>query len=65
MTPSATHTGILIGAVLALTWLTLGFWPCFFVAVAMAIGALVGRIVEGKLSVAELVDAFRGRRSSS
>ena len=65
MTPSATRTGILIGAVLALTWIVLGFWAFFFVAIAMAIGALIGRIIEGKLDVTGLVDAFRGKRSSS
>ncbi len=65
MTASATRTGILVGAVLALTWVVIGFWAFFFVAVAMAIGALIGRIIEGKLSVAGLVDAFRGKRSSS
>ena len=65
MTTNATRTGILVGAVLALTWVILGFWAFFFVAVAMAIGALIGRIIEGKLSVAGLVDAFRGKRSSS
>jgi hypothetical protein len=31
----------------------------------MAIGALVGRVVDGKLDVSGLVDAFRGKRSSS
>ncbi|MFB2600235.1 DUF2273 domain-containing protein [Herbiconiux sp. P17] len=65
MTASATRTGILVGAVLALTWIVLGFWPFFFVALAMAVGALIGRIVDGKISVAGLVDAFRGKRSSS
>ena len=65
MTPSATRTGILIGAVLALTGVAFGFWAFFFVAVAMAIGALVGRVIDGKLNVAGLVDAFRGKRSSS
>ena len=65
MTPSATRTGILIGAVLALTGVAFGFWAFFFVAVAMALGAVVGRIVDGKLSVTGLVDAFRGKRSSS
>jgi uncharacterized membrane protein len=65
VTASATRTGILVGAVLALTWVVIGFWAFFFVAVAMAIGALIGRIIEGKLSVAGLVDAFRGKRSSS
>ena len=65
MTASATRTGILVGAVLALTWVVIGFWAFFFVAVAMANVALIGRIIEGKLSVAGLVDAFRGKRSSS
>ncbi|MFB2580807.1 DUF2273 domain-containing protein [Herbiconiux sp. P15] len=65
MTGSSTRTGILIGAVLALTWIILGFWAFFFVAIAMAIGAIVGRILDGKLDVSSLVDAFRGKRSSS
>jgi uncharacterized membrane protein len=65
VTASATRTGILVGAVLALTWIVLGFWAFFFVAVAMAVGALIGRIVEGRLHVGELVDVFRGKRSSS
>jgi uncharacterized membrane protein len=62
---TATRAGILVGAVLALTWIILGFWPFVLVAVAMAVGALVGRIIDGKLNVAGLVDAFRGKRSSS
>jgi uncharacterized membrane protein len=62
---SATRTGIFIGAILALTGIVFGFWAFVFVAVAMALGALVGRIIEGKLSVSGLVDAFRGKRSSS
>lgn len=62
---TATRTGILIGAVLALTWIVLGFWAFFAVALAMAVGALVGRIADGKLDVGSLVDAVRGKRSSS
>lgn len=65
MTTTATRTGILVGAVLALTWVIVGFWAFFFVAVAMAVGALIGRIIEGKLDVSALVGAFRGKRSSS
>jgi uncharacterized membrane protein len=65
VTASATRTGILIGAVLALTWIVLGFWPFVFVAVAMAVGAVIGRVVEGKLNLSAVVDAFRGKRSSS
>jgi hypothetical protein len=62
---TATVTGIGIGAVLALTWAALGFWAFLFVAVAMAVGGLVGRILEGRLDLHALTDAFRGKRSSS
>ena len=37
----------------------------FMVSFAIAVGALVGRIIEGKLDPNALVDAFRGKRSSS
>lgn len=60
-----THVGILVGAVLALTWITLGFWACVLVAVAMAIGGLTARLIDGKLDLRSLADAFRGKRSSS
>ncbi|HEY0258325.1 MAG TPA: DUF2273 domain-containing protein [Lacisediminihabitans sp.] len=62
---SHTVTGIAVGAVLALSWITLGFWAFLFVAVAMALGALVARIIDGKLDLRTLADAFRGKRSSS
>ncbi|PPG37963.1 DUF2273 domain-containing protein [Pseudoclavibacter sp. RFBA6] len=64
-TASLTRTGILIGAVLALTWIILGFWAFFFVAIAMIIGGVVGRILEGKLDATALVDVIRGRNTSS
>jgi uncharacterized membrane protein len=62
---TATKSGILIGAILALTWVVVGFWAFFFVAFAMALGAVVGRVMEGKLDLSSLVDVFRGKRSSS
>ncbi|TFC94109.1 MULTISPECIES: DUF2273 domain-containing protein [Cryobacterium] len=62
---TATKSGAVFGAVLALTWMVLGFWPFVFVAAAMVVGALGGRIMDGKLSVSNLVEAFRGKRSSS
>lgn len=62
---TATRSGILIGAILALTWVVIGFWAFFFVAVAMAVGAVVGRVMDGKLDLSSLVDVFRGKRSSS
>lgn len=57
--------GMLVGAVLALTWIEFGFWAFFFVAIAVTIGALVGRFVEGKLDPGAVLDAVRGKRSSS
>jgi uncharacterized membrane protein len=62
---TATKVGILVGAVLALTWVGFGFWAFLFVAVAMSIGALTGRIVEGKLDVSSLILAVQGKSSSS
>ncbi|RJT87116.1 hypothetical protein D6T64_16840 [Cryobacterium melibiosiphilum] len=60
-----TTLGIAVGGVLALTWALLGFWVFAFVAVAMLIGGLIGRVVDGRLDVSALVDVFRGKRSSS
>jgi uncharacterized membrane protein len=62
---TATKVGIFVGATLAIVWFTVGFWAFFFVAIAMIIGAIVGRIIDGKLDMTALVDAVRGKRSSS
>lgn len=62
---STTITGVAIGAVLGIVAVAFGFWAFILVAVFMAIGALVGRALSGKLDVASLVDVIRGRRSSS
>jgi uncharacterized membrane protein len=61
---SATLTGALIGAVLAVSALLFGFWGFLLVAVFMGIGAVLGRIVSGKLDVRGVADAFSGRRTS-
>lgn len=62
---TAAKWGVLVGAVLALTWISLGFWAFFFVAFAMAVGAVVGRVLDGRLDLGSLADVFRGGRSSS
>ncbi|MFZ4841894.1 MULTISPECIES: DUF2273 domain-containing protein [Mycetocola] len=62
---SKSGVGAAIGAVLALTWIVLGFWAFVLVAVAMLVGAGIGRIADGRLDVRALADVFRGRRSSS
>lgn len=62
---NATVLGASAGAVLALTWIVLGFWAFVLVAVAMLIGAAIGRVIDGRLDLRAVVAAFRGRRSSS
>ena len=62
---TATQTGILIGAVLVIVLAVFNFGWMLLVALAMLIGALVGRIVEGKLDVSILLDAVSGKRRSS
>ena len=62
---NATVLGASAGAVLALTWIVLGFWAFVLVAVAMLLGAAIGRVVDGRLDLRAVAAAFRGRRSSS
>ena len=62
---SHTTIGIAVGAVLALTAVIFGFWAFLFVAVAMGLGAVVARVIDGNLDLRRVADAFRGRRSSS
>lgn len=62
---NASMIGAAAGAALALTWVALGFWALVLVAVAMLVGAVIGRIVDGRLDVRALTDVIRGRRSSS
>ncbi len=62
---TATTTGTAVGAVLAISALAFGFWGLVLVALFMAVGALVGRVVSGRTDVGGVLDALRGRRSSS
>lgn len=62
---NATVVGMGVGALLAIVAVTLGFWALVVVAVCMAVGGLVARIVAGDVDVRRLVDVLRGRRSSS
>ncbi|MFI6428272.1 DUF2273 domain-containing protein [Promicromonospora sp. NPDC050880] len=57
--------GAAAGAVLALTWIVLGFGAFVLVALAMLVGAAAGRVAEGRLDLRALSEAFGGRRSSS
>lgn len=60
-----TVTGMGIAAVLVLSWIGFGFGAFVLVLVAVLIGALIGRIVEGKVDVTAVLGVFRGKRSSS
>ncbi len=62
---TASVIGAAAAAALALTWVALGFWAFLLVALAMLVGAVVGRIIDGRLDVRALAEVFRGRRSSS
>ncbi|WP_345941151.1 DUF2273 domain-containing protein [Microbacterium sp. Se63.02b] len=48
---SASVIGAAAAAVLALTWVALGFWAFLLVAVAMLLGAVAGRIIDGPIDV--------------
>ena len=61
---SATVSGAVIGAILAVSALVFGFWGFLLVALFMGIGAVLGRAVSGKLDVRGLANAFSGRRTS-
>jgi uncharacterized membrane protein len=61
---SATVSGALVGAVLAVSALLFGFWGFLLVALFMGIGALAGRVVSGSLDLRALANVFSGRRTS-
>lgn len=62
---SPTVTGLAVGAFLAVVALTWGFWGFLLAAVFMLVGALAGRVAEGRLDLRAVADSLRGKRSSS
>jgi|GEM_PF-4740426 hypothetical protein len=59
-----TTIGMVIAAVIALTWMTLGFGPAVFVGVAIGVGALIGKAVENQVDVRRAVDVLLRRAQS-
>ncbi|MCG7416276.1 DUF2273 domain-containing protein [Microbacterium sp. ACRRU] len=59
-----TITGALVGLILAAAALIFGFWGFLLVALFMAVGALVGRIVSGQIDIRGIANAFSGRSTS-
>ncbi|ALE04489.1 hypothetical protein AL755_02090 (plasmid) [Arthrobacter sp. ERGS1:01] len=62
---SSATVGVAVGAVLAISAVAFGFWAMLLVALFMAVGAVVGRVVEGRLDLRGVLDALRGKRTSS
>lgn len=62
---SATVSGMALGATLAITALVFGLWGFLFVALFVAVGALLGRAAEGRLDVGGVMNALRGKSSST
>jgi uncharacterized membrane protein len=58
-------TGLASGAVLAVVALAFGFWGFLLTALFMGAGAVLGRMAEGRLDLGGVLDALRGKRSSS
>jgi uncharacterized membrane protein len=62
---SPTVSGMALGATLAITALIFGFWGFIFVALFVAVGAVLGRAAEGRLDLGGVMNALRGKTSSS
>ncbi|WP_138417703.1 hypothetical protein [Sinomonas gamaensis] len=60
-----TVVGIAIGAFVAYMSFQFGAWGFIGSLVFMAVGAILGRVVEGKVDLRRVWDALNGRRSSS
>ncbi|GAA4381716.1 DUF2273 domain-containing protein [Paeniglutamicibacter cryotolerans] len=60
-----TMIGALVGIVLAWAALNHGIGGFLLMALFMGVGALIGRLLDGRIDVRSLRDAFTGRRSSS
>lgn len=62
---SPTLAGLAIGAVLAVVALAFGFWGFLLTALFMGVGTVLGRAAEGRLDLGGVLDALRGKRTSS
>jgi len=60
---NAAVAGMAVGATLAICALVFGFWGFLLVALFIALGAVVGRIVEGQIDFQGVMAALRGKRS--
>lgn len=65
---SAQTRGLMIGLVLGIVWMWLGFGPMLLTAalglLGWLVGAVVGRVAAGELNVADLWGILLGRRQA-
>lgn len=56
------HTVIygIVGLVLALMVLIVGFWPTFLIALFVGIGVVIGQVVDGDGVIVQLIERFFG-----
>jgi len=60
-----TLVGMGVGAFLVFMAFAFGFWAFLIALIFIAIGAILGRAMDGKLDLRGVIDALTGRRSSS
>jgi len=60
-----TLLGLAVAAVLGWAALAYGFGGFVLMAIFLTVGALVGRVLEGRIDLRGVKDALTGRRSSS
>ncbi|WP_394940623.1 DUF2273 domain-containing protein [Psychromicrobium sp. YIM B11713] len=60
-----TIIGMGVGAFLAFMAFAFGFWAFLIALIFIAVGAILGRALDGKLDLRGVLDALTGRRSSS
>ncbi|QXQ09760.1 DUF2273 domain-containing protein [Paeniglutamicibacter sp. Y32M11] len=59
---TTTRFSVVVGLVLGAVWVFGGFWAMILVAVVATIAFWVGRLLEGRLDLNEIVGRLQGRR---
>jgi uncharacterized membrane protein len=59
---NTTRFSVVVGLVLGTVWVFGGFWAMILVAVVATIAFWVGRLLEGRLDLNEIVGRLQGRR---
>lgn len=56
--------GIILGLLVALLWITLGFWKMLFIAICIVIGYFVGKCFDDGGNLSDLWRRMLGKRRS-